>query len=541
MRIYECLKWLWKVSAGFRLYMAGYALAGITQVGVSLFFVYVCKHLIDIATGVSDDDLNIFIGLLLCCMVMQLALSVMRSRLSARTEIRLRNELRRRLFVHLMESCGAGREAFHSGDLLNRLEEDVVVVTDAFCRTIPAVAVTTVQLAGAFCFLSILDARLAGVLVFIMPVALLFSKRYVNRMRRISREIRATDSRVQSHLQENLQNRILIRTLEYTSQSIERLVSMQQALCSKVMERTDFSVFSRSMVQLGFMAGYAVALLWGVFGLRDGSVTFGMVTAFFQLVSQVQRPMVDLSRQIPSFIRVFISTERLAELLALPLEQQGDAVRLEGRLGIRAEGICFTYPEGKRAIFTNFTYNFTPGSLTAVIGETGVGKTTLLKLILSLMQPDEGSLTVYNETREETISPLTRCNFSYVPQGNTLVSGSIRDNLMVGNPNATERELRSALYMAAADFVFALPDGMDTLCGEQGAGLSEGQAQRIAIARGLLRPGNVLLLDEPTSSLDTETENLLLKRLSECLHGKTLLLITHREAIARLCTSVVRM
>ena len=316
---------------------------------------------------------------------------------------------------------------------------------------------------------------------------------------------------------------------------------MQQALCSKVMERTDFSVFSRSMVQLGFMAGYAVALLWGVFGLRDGSVTFGMVTAFFQLVSQVQRPMVDLSRQIPSFIRVFISTERLAELLALPLEQQGDAVRLEGRLGIRAEGICFTYPEGKRAIFTNFTYNFTPGSLTAVIGETGVGKTTLLKLILSLMQPDEGSLTVYNETREETISPLTRCNFSYVPQGNTLVSGSIRDNLMVGNPNATERELRSALYMAAADFVFALPDGMDTLCGEQGAGLSEGQAQRIAIARGLLRPGNVLLLDEPTSSLDTETENLLLKRLSECLHGKTLLLITHREAIARLCTSVVRM
>ena len=182
-----------------------------------------------------------------------------------------------------------------------------------------------------------------------------------------------------------------------------------------------------------------------------------------------------------------------------------------------------------------------PGSLTAIVGETGVGKSTLVKLILALSEPEEGSICFYNATTEFEASPLTRCNLSYVPQGNTLMSGTIRDNLLMGNPHADEDEMDAALYAAAADFVFALPDGLDTYCGEQGAGISEGQAQRIAIARGLLRPGGVLLLDEPSSSLDGETEQILLQRLSERLQDKTLLLITHRETIAQLCTSVVRM
>ena len=180
-------------------------------------------------------------------------------------------------------------------------------------------------------------------------------------------------------------------------------------------------------------------------------------------------------------------------------------------------------------------------SLTAIVGETGVGKSTLLRLILALLKPDKGKVVFYHGSREVEASPQTRCNLSYVPQGNTLVSGTIRENLQMGNPDATEEEMRQALHLAVADFVLALPDGLDTLCGERGTGLSEGQAQRIAIARGLLRPGSILLLDEPTSSLDSETEQLLLQRLSGQLHGKTLILISHREAIARLCTSVVWM
>lgn len=541
MQIKQCAKWLWKASEGFRMPVMSCALAGAVHVSISLLFVFVCKHLIDIATKTSGGELGTYIGWMIGCMVAQLFLSVTRSRLISRTEIKLRNDLHNRLFVHLMESRWNGRETFHSGDILNRIETDTASVTDTICGTVPTVFVTLVQLGGALFFLSRLDMRLAGILVFIMPIALLVSKSYVRKMRRMSREIRDTDSRIQSHLQENLQHRIIVRTLEYTRQAVAKLTSLQTTLQRQVFRRTDFSVFSRSMVQTGFMVGYAVAFLWGIFGLRDGTVTFGMMAAFLQLVSQVQRPIVDLSRQIPAFIRAFTATERLAELTSLPLEQQGRPVRLDGNPGIRIDNLSFAYPDSKRQILSNFTHDFRPGSLTAIVGETGVGKSTLIKLILALIKPDKGSILIYNEKKEAEISPLTRCNLSYVPQGNTLFSGTIRDNLLIGNPCATEEEMRSALHTAVADFVFSLPDGLDTICGEQGTGLSEGQAQRIAIARGLLRPGSILLLDEPSSALDGQTEQKLLKRLSVEVKGKTMLLITHREKIAELCTEVVRM
>lgn len=541
LRINECVRWLWAASGGFRFPVVCCALTGALNVCVSLFFVFVCKHLIDIATGVSEDNLGIYIGWMAGCMAAQLILSVLRSRLASRTEIRLRNDLHNRLFTHLMESHWSGRETFHSGDMLNRIEADTSSVTDAICRTVPTVFVTLVQLGGALFFLSRLDMRLTGILVFIMPVALLFSKSYVRKMRRMSREIRDTDSRIQSHLQENLQHRIIVRTLEYTRKAIEKLAALQNSLQGQVYRRTDFSVFSRSMVQIGFMTGYAVAFLWGVFGLREGTVTFGMMAAFLQLVSQIQRPMVDMSRQIPAFIRVFTATERLAELTSLPLEKRGEPVRLDGSLGIRIEHLSFSYPDNGRQVLTDFTHDFCPGSLTAIVGETGVGKSTLVKLILALVSPEKGKIVIYNDHEEVLVSPLTRCNLSYVPQGNTLFSGTIRDNLLIGNPYATEEEMRSALHTAVADFVFSLPEGLDTVCGEQGTGLSEGQAQRIAIARGLLRPGNILLLDEPSSALDGETEQELLKRLAKEVKGKTVVLITHRERIAGLCSEVVRM
>lgn len=541
MRIVDCVKWLWKASQGFRLRILGYGITGVIHVAVSLLFVWVCKHLIDIVTGYSADDLITYIVCMVGCMVAQLLLSAASSRMGNHIEIQMRNRMRNRLFAHLMETRWMGRESMHTGDVLNRVMGDVATVTDALCRNIPSVLVTLIQLAGALFFLSRLDARLAWILFFIMPVALLFSKGYVRIMRRLTRSIRDTDSRIQSHFQENLQHRVLIRSLEYTSHVIEALTSLQTDLQQKVMKRTNFSVFSRLMVQVGFAVGYIVAFLWGILGIRDGVVTFGMMTAFLQLVSQVQRPMVDLSRQIPAFVQVFTSGERLAELFGFPLEQKGEVVRLQGRLGIRLENLTFAYPGTERNVLDGLTHDFIPGSMTVILGETGAGKSTLVRLILALLQPDKGKIVLYNERREEkVVSSLTRCNISYVPQGNTLISGTIRDNLLMGKPYATDEELRKALYVAAADFVFSLPLGLDTLCGELGTGISEGQAQRIAIARGLLRPGGILLLDEPTSSLDNETENILLERISQNVKDKTLIVVTHREAITRMCSSTLR-
>ena len=228
------------------------------------------------------------------------------------------------------------------------------------------------------------------------------------------------------------------------------------------------------------------------------------------------------------------------ELEDSPKEDVGDPVKLAGPAGIRVEGLDYRYPDGQRMILKDLTFDFPPLSRTAIVGETGSGKSTLIRLMLALLKPVAGRVTLYDVAQAVPASAATRCNLVYVPQGNTLFSGSVRDNLLMGDPDATEEQMRAALETAVADFVFSLPDGLETRCGERGAGLSEGQAQRIAIARGLLRPGSILLLDEFSSSLDPETEEKLMDNLTKKAAGKTMIFITHREKIAQCCERTCR-
>ena len=541
MKTRECVNWLWVASKGVRGRVVACSVTGSMHIAASLVFVWSCKKLIDAVTVDSDGSITWYIVIMISCMFAQTIFSAIETRVMNNADILLKNQLRHGIFSGLMGSRWDGRDNFHTGDSLNRVMEDVRVVGESVTKSVPALIVSGCQFIAAFFFLFSLNRELAWVIPALMLVMLLVSKSYILRMRRLTRDIRTTESAMQTLMQESLQHRVVIHTLEKTPYMTDNLASQQECLRGQVMDRTDYSIFARSMVQIGFAAGYAAAFLWGVFGIRNGVATFGMMTAFLQLVGQIQRPIMNLSRQFPSFINSLTSAERLSEITSLPSEDKGESVLLGQKIGISFEDVTFAYPDSYVPVLSDFSCNFTPGTTTALVGETGVGKSTMMRLMLALLSPDKGRVRFYSDDSSVEASPQTRCNIIYVPQGNTLMSGTIRENLLLGNPVATEEELRAVLHLAAADFVLELPDGMDTLCGENGTGLSEGQAHRICIARSLLRKGGILLLDEPTAALDPQTEEILLKRLLGSSAGRTVIIVTHRESAISSCENVVRL
>lgn len=539
------ISYLWRVSAGQRWAVLVSCALGALSVLFSLAFIGVSKYVIDIATETVTGSLPGAALLLVALLVLQLLCNIVDSWVGIRMQIELGNTLRHRLFTRLLHSRWNELERFHTGDIVNRVEQDVSSVVGLLTGSFPSLVVTGVQLLAAFLFFCYLDPFLPWIVVAVFPLFLLGSRYYMKRIHRYTHKIRRSDSLIQAVIQESLQHRTVIKTLEQSSNRVSKLDEWQDTLRNQVLGRTRFSLAARSFVSLAFSGGYLTAFLWGSVSLSTGAITFGTMAAFLQLVGKVQRPVLDLSRLIPSFAQVFTAIDRLEELEMLPEESGEESMRFVETPDVEIDNITFRYVEGEAPVFSHFSCKFPAGSCTAVMGETGRGKTTLVRMLLALALPEEGSimLRTHSQLQKEgcLVSPSTRCNFTYVPQGNTLFSGTIRENLLMGNPEATEEDMNHALRTALADFVFLLPDGIDTLLTEQGGGLSEGQAQRIAIARALLRPGHILLLDEATSALDSETERVLLGNLRRDYKGRTFVFITHHLMVAEGCDVVVRL
>lgn len=539
------LSWLWKTSKGIRFRLMFNSLLGIIRIIASLAFIYVSKLLVDLATGKITSSEKMYWVYSICLVALlacQVGAGMLNSWLSNQTEIKLKNKIRLDLFNHLMNASWDGKEKLHSGDVLNRLEEDVRVICDTLCQSLPSLFSTLVQLIAAFAFMCQLSPKMSWIILFILPIFLLFSKVYIKRTRALTSTIRNQDSQIQSIVQESIQHRIIIQSMEQNDAIVQKMDGIQSNLFHSTMQRTKFNLFSRFMVSIGFSIGYLVAFLWCIHGLYVNAITFGTMTAFLQLVGQIQRPTIDLTRQIPAYINATTSVDRLVELEVLPTEEKSSERRLSGNLGIRMNNVTFRYPDGEKDVLSNFTHDFRPGSRTAIIGETGSGKSTTIRLMLSLLHPLSGSMEIYSDDGSSIpVNADSRCNLIWVPQGNSLFSGTIRDNLYLGYPEATDDEMNEALYNAAAEFVSNLPEGLDTICGEQGAGLSEGQSQRIAIARALLHKGSILLLDELSSSLDPQTEQTLMSRLIDAKGNNTMIFVTHHEAIVDYCDEVVRL
>ena len=540
------VRWLWQAWRGNRLQATLNAVIGLLGVVVSLAQVGAVQHAIDVSTpalqGHACNPHRIVIAVVIMALLMLagLLLTIASTWVSNILGIRAQNRMQQRMLDRILRTQWHGREKFHSGDVLNRLEFDVNNVVTFLTETIPDSLAVLAMFIGAFCYLFAMDAVLAVITIAIIPVFVAVSKIYVRQMRRLTSEVRSSDSKVQSLMQETIQHRMLIKTLESETPMTERLEQTQSVLRHKVVRRTVFSVFSNIILWLGFRLGYLIAFLWAALRMSHGSLTFGGMTAFLQLVSRIQGPARSLTKLVPQAVSVFTAAERLMELEEDPLDETGEPVRLEAPCGIRLEHVYYQYDDKTREILHDLSFDFPPASCTAILGETGAGKTTLIRILLALLSPQQGKATIYNNHHQETaVTPLTRCNFAYVPQGNTLLSGTIRDNLRLGRLTATEEEMKEALHKSCADFVFDLPDGLNTLCSEAGGGLSEGQAQRIAIARALLRQSSILVLDEATSALDPETERQLLNNILAD-RNTTVIFVTHRMAVIDYCDQTLK-
>ena len=551
--IKQIISWLWSHHRGCRTQAIVNVVIGLVLVVTGLVSVELIRRLTDIASNQREGSLWLMVGLLAGVFIFNLLLRMLKTWVGAVLGVRTQNKMQQYFFARLLRGKWSGVERFHSGDVLNRLFGDVNDIVGLMTEVLPFIVVIIAQFIFSFIYLWVMDWNLAVIVILVCPIFVVLSRIYFSKMRSYVRKVKDSNSAIQAIIQESIQHKMVIKVLEQGDNMINRLETRQSLLRRQVKSRARFSIIAKTVVTIGFTGSYLVALAWAMFQLKDGLITYGVLIAFTQLVGKIQRPLEDMARILPSLVNSLTSSERLMELEELPLENDNDDDNDDdndnGAFGIRFTDVTFRYPNmsgkhclNRKIVFDNFSYDFTPGSFTAILGPTGAGKTTILRLMLALIEPQKGEVGIYGDSgNPKVVTPQMRKFFSYVPQGNTLFSGTIRDNLLFGNPNATAEQMYEALRLANAEFVSSLPDGLYTRCGELGGGLSEGQAQRIAIARAILRPCKILLLDEATSALDIDTEREVLTRIKNHFVDTTIIFVTHRLSAVDFATNELKL
>lgn len=533
----DTIRYLFRLSSGFLLPMLPVLLLGVIEVALSLASVALSKQVVDVATGAVPGILWQTICLLAGLILFTIVIRSLLSWRTVRVHVLVQKRLTAHFFSRILRADWLKTQRFHSGDIMSRVNTDINDLVQLFVTTIPQFILTGLKLCGALAFMFVMNQTLALLLTCLVPVVLLASKLYFRKMRVLSREIKETSSFVKQFFQESVQNTGIIKALRLESLFETRLNDRQNVNIRKLIEQNQFSIFSHVVLSVGFSAGYLITFSWGLFELQAGLITFGTLTAFLQLVNMIQGPALGLVTLAPTFVSVYTATERLKEIETIEKEDYTNNIQLPALNRIEVRDVSFSYvPE--KPVLEHINITFQKGTMTALIGETGCGKTTLIRLLLAFMKPDKGIITLSDKEKTVPVSENTRVNFAYVPQGDFLFSGTIRENLKVVRPEATEEELIMVLIQAAAGFVFDLPDRLDTRLQEGGHGLSGGQIQRLAIARALLCESSVLLLDEVTSSLDENTEAEIIYSLKKNVKDKIIILVTHKQKVISSCDYV---
>lgn len=544
-------EWRWMLRY-VRRYWAGvltYILIGLLDVGLGLVISLAGKTLVDMV--VAHDSSRIFgtVAGLALLTVGQLIAGAVTSRISAHIQIRVVNELREDMFTRLLSARWEPLEAYHSGEVLNRLEGDVNTVAGGVVGFVPTCITRAAQLLGVFCIIFYYDPMMALLSLLSAPVLLLIGRWTLRIMRKRQQEIRQVNGRILSFNEEVLQNIQLVKAFDLRREQLRRLGTLLGEYRTLRLEYSRLSVVLNLLLSFTGMAVSYLCYGWGVYQLWNGAITFGVMTMFLQLSGTLTGTFATLVGLAPTAVSAATSAGRLMELEQLPTEKDADAARaleLANRaaqtgLTLTVEAVAFTYREAPQPTLQGVSFQVCPGETVALVGPSGEGKTTLLKLLLGLLSPDSGQLTLSAGGLSLPVSDSTRRLCAYVPQGNGIFSGTVADNLRLVRPDATEAQLWAALAAAdAREFVAALPQGLDTPLTEKGANLSEGQRQRIAIARALLRDAPLLILDEATSALDAAAERRVLEGIMAQDPRRICVVTTHRESLLSYADRVYR-
>lgn len=512
------------------------ALSACTGVGIAL----VTKQIFDIATKDSQGSI-LFAGLILFIIIAaQVLLSAVQSFLSAYAGGKLTVNIRHYLFSVLLKKKYSSLTAYHSGDLLNRFTSDTETVVSNSVTIIPSITSIVTKIVTGIGAMLILNPYLA-VIILLLGIAVPAIGRVINkRYKQLHKDCQKTEGKTRAFLQECFENIVVIKSFVSEAPFKTRLGFFMDENFKIKMRRTIISVLMHICLYSFFTVGYYAVLVWGAGGISAGSLTYGTLMAFLQLISQLRAPLQNVSGIMPKYYAALASAERLMELeesddeRAALEESKMKSLKADFR-SLEINDVCFSY--GGDRILENCSFAAEKGRIIALTGESGSGKSTLFKIILGLYEPQSGSITVNGETE---VNSSVRGLFSYVPQGNMVLSGTIKDNITLCNSDIDEEKIIKAAKAAEIyDYIVSLQDGFDTVLSERGAGLSEGQLQRISIARALLADAPVLLLDEATSALDEATETKVLDNIKN-MTDKTVLFITHRNTSLKVCDRIVR-
>ena len=542
----EETRWIYQYTARYRKWIFLYILLGMLITAVSLGGNLMFKAVID-AVSSHNGKYLLWLGAgYLALQVGSMLLQALNNRINAKVSIRCGNEIRRDVFQRFLDVQWEASLGYHSGDLLSRVNSDVATVAGGVLGWIPSLVIGGVRLLAALAVILVYDPVMALIALLAAPSTVVMSRAFVKNMRVFGQKTRDSQAKMVSFYEESLQNLHAVKAFDLKRYHTDRLEKLQKNYEEVALEHNDFSVRSHLVLSVAGLVVSCLCLGWGVFRMWNNVISFGTMVLFVQLAGMVSSSFSSLVGLVPSAISATVSAGRIMAILNLPMEdtQVSDEARqvlqqgFDNGVGIRAEDLTFSYEHGEK-VFDSMDINAAPGEIIGVISPSGGGKTTLLRMLLGLIQPQNGKICFRAGDCEASLAPCLRPLVTYVAQDKVIFSGTVEESLRLLRRDATDEELDAALKAACAwDFVSRLPSGKQTRLGERGAGLSEGQNQRLAIARALVSRAPVLLLDEATSALDFDTERRVLKNMLRSDQKRTVVVTTHRPAVLRSCTRV---